>query len=303
MRNLRNVSVSDVLLMLLVIAGIVVVALIRGGSGAGGTDTFSSTDYRSGGYAAWYELMQREGVAVERFEHRPANLDASIDTLIAATPLVPAGADARRPPDIAALAQWVRRGGRLIALGDRRPLGGNAPRLVALRTPYGRGEIVSVRDPHPFDNALLARGGNARLAFRLATPRHAGGIVAFDEALHGAIVDRRWWQAIDVPERVALGGIALAALIALAGGALRLGPAVTMRAVREPASDEFIAAVAALYERTHARRPAIGLLASGARHASGAAVMQLRALAEQPAPTDRDLIASAVLARTIRENH
>jgi hypothetical protein len=301
MRALRRMRLSESVLALLVLAGIVLVAFLNGRAPAGGTDTFASTDYRSGGYAAWYELLQREGVNVERFERRPVNLDASIDTLIAAAPVVPAGADARRPADLGALAQWVRGGGRLITLGDDKPFAGKSPRLAGLRTPYGTGEIVSIADPHAFDNALLTKADNARLAYALALPRRAGGIVAFDEALHGTIVDRRWWQVIDVPQRVALGGIALAVLIALAGSALRLGPAVTLRAAREPASDEFVAAVAALYERTKSRRAAIALLAAGARHANGEAAAQLRLLAERPAPTDRDLIAGAVLARTIRE--
>jgi hypothetical protein len=292
---------GDVFPALLVLAGLVLVAALTGRSQTANTDTFASTDYRSGGYAAWYLLLQREGVAIERFEQRPADLDAGIDTLIAAAPVVPAGAAARGPADVAALAQWVQRGGRLITLGDARPFTGRGPQLAGVRTPYGRGEIVFVRDPHEFDNALLAHGDNARLAFELARPRRPGGSVAFDEGLHGTIVDRRWWQVLDVPLRVALGGVALAVLIALAGGALRLGPAVTLRVAREPASDEFIAAVAALYARAHARRAALALLAAGARHAGGEAVTQLRLLAERQSPTDRDLIAGAVLARAIRE--
>jgi hypothetical protein len=300
MRKFRGLGARDVLLLVLLLAGLAVVALLQA-PGSDGRDTFASTDYRSGGYAAWYELLQREGVAVERFEHRPADLSADIDTLIAAAPLVPASESARGPADVDALARWVRGGGRLIALGQRRPLAGEGPRLAALRTPYGRGEIVTIADPHPFDNAQIARFGNARLAYALAKPRRPGGIVAFDEALHGAIVDRRWWDVIGTPQRVALGGIALAVLVAIAGSMLRLGPAVTLRAAREPASDEFVAAVAALYARTKSRRAAIALLAAGARNASGDAVTQLRLLAERQSPTDRDLITSAALARTIRE--
>lgn len=300
MRTLRDLRAGDVWLALLVLAGLAVLAVLKSTPGGGGADTFAATDYRSGGYAAWYELLRREGVAVERFERRPAYLDANIDTLIAATPLTPLGAGVRGPADRAALARWVRAGGRLIALGA----GGLAlpgGRRDASSRPFGSGEIVSIRDPHPFDNALLTRGDNARRAYALAKPRRPGGVVAFDEALHGAIVDRAWWQAIDVPARVALGGVALAVVLALGGSALRLGPPVTLRAAREPASDEFVAAVASLYERTRARRAAIGLLAAGARHASGDAVTQLRALAERQTPSDRDLIASAVLARAIRE--
>jgi hypothetical protein len=300
MRGLGGLNARDALLLVLLLAGLAAVAFLQA-PGADGRDTFASTDYRSGGYAAWYELLAREGVAVERFEHRPAELSADIDTLIAAAPVIPASESARGPADVDALARWVRGGGRLIALGQRRPLAGAGPRLAPLRTPYGRGEIVTIPDPHPFDNGLITRADNARLAYALAKPRRPGGVVAFDEALHGAIVDRRWWNVIDVPQRVALGGTALAVLVAIAGSMLRLGPAVTLRSAREPASDEFVAAVAMLYERTKSRRAAIALLAAGAHNAGGDAVTQLRLLAERQSPTDRDLITSAALARTIRE--
>ncbi len=300
MRVLGGIRASDAILTLLVAAGVVFVALLNSRPQQGATDTFASTDYRSGGYAAWFTLLQREGVATERFERRPAELDAHIDTLIAAAPVVPAGADARRPPDLAALARWVREGGRLITLANDRPFGPSAPHFVAARTPYGRGVVVSVLDPRQFDNGLLARDDNARRAFLLARPRQPGGVVAFDEALHGTIVDRSWWRTLDVPQRVALGGIALAVLIALAGSALRLGPAVSLQPAREPASDEFIAAVAGLYQRNRARRAALALLAAGVHDAGGEAVMQLRALAERQSPDDRDLVAGAVLARAIR---
>jgi hypothetical protein len=298
MRKLRGLPPRDAILLVLALAGLALVAVLQA-PGGDGRDTFSTSDYRSGGYAAWYELLAREGIAVERFEHRPAELRAPIDTLIAAPPLAPAGVDARTAADRDALARWVRAGGRLIVLGERRPIAG--PRYAGLSTPYGRGEVVVVADPHPFDNALLTRADNARLAYALAKPRRAGGIVAFDEALHGALVDRRWWDVIGVPQRVALSGIALAVLAALIGSMLRLGPAVTLRAAREPASDEFVAAVAALYERAKSRRAAILLFAEGARSASGDAVQQLRSLAELQTPTDRDVIVSAALARAIRE--
>ncbi len=301
MPNVFGLRAGEWGLAALVLAGVVLAALLEVTPPGGGSDTFSSTDYRSGGYAAWYTLLQREGIAVERFERRPVELDRTIDTLIAANPVVPAGNDVRRPPDRAALARWVRAGGRLIALGARDPLAGSGPKIAGVRTPYGRGEIVVVPDAHPFDNALLARGANARRAYDLARPRRAGGIVAFDEALHGTLVDRRWWDVLSVPQRVALGGLALAVLLALIASTLRLGPAVALRAVREPASDEFVAAVAALYERSGSRRAALGLLAAGAANASGEAVDRLRALAARPRPTDRDLVAGAVLARTIRE--
>ena len=74
-----------------------------------------------------------------------------------------------------------------------------------------------------------------------------------------------------------------------------------MRETREPASDEFVAATASLYERSRARHAALALLAHGARNANDAAAMQLRELAEREAPDDRDVIAGARLARISRE--
>jgi hypothetical protein len=301
MPKVRSFRGSDVVLAVLVLAGIALVALLKNAAPEAGLDTFASTDYRSGGYAAWYALLEREGIAVERFERRPADLDPAIDTLIAAYPVAPAAANALRDADRSALARWVDDGGRLIVLGTEDPFAGNGPRLRGLSTPYGHGAIVAIRDPREFDNASITRGDNARLAFVLARPRTPGGVVAFDEGLHGTIVDRRWWDVIGTSQRVALGGIAVAVLIALIGGALRLGPPVTLRAVREPASDEFVAAVAALYARTGSRRAALQLLAAGAHGANGDAARELRLLAERQTPNDRDLIAGAALARSIRE--
>jgi hypothetical protein len=299
MAALRGLRRNDVVTAALVLAGIVFVALLKGAPPGSGRDTFAATDYRSGGYAAWFMLMAREGVSVERYERRPANLDASIDTLVDAYPAF-AVPSARGPADRAALAGWVHDGGRLVVLGANDPFAGNGPRLRGARTPYGRGEVVAVRNPYEFDNASIARGNNARTAYALARPRRTGGVVAFDEALHGTIVDRNWWNVIGAPQRVALGGIALAVVLALIGSALRLGPPIALRAVREPASDEFVAAVAALYARSGARRAALEMLAAGARNASGDAARELRLLAERQAPAERDLIAGAALARTIR---
>jgi hypothetical protein len=290
---------NDLVTAVLVLAGIVLVALLQPASRDPGRDSLAVTDYRSGGYAAWFALMSREGVSVERYERRPANLDASVDTLIAAYPSLTAPS-ARDPADRAALAEWVNDGGRLVVLGANDPFAGNGPRLRGARTRYGRGEIVAVRDPYQFDNASIVRGNNARAAYALALPRRSGGIVAFDEAVHGTIVERNWWNVIGAPQRVALGGIALAVLLALIGSALRLGPPVVLRAVREPASDEFVAAVATLYARGGARRAALALFAAGARNATGEAARDLRLLAERQTPSERDLIAGAVLARTIR---
>jgi hypothetical protein len=314
---------GDALRAALAVAGLTLVALLTKPPPAPALDTYSANDVRSGGYAAWEELLGREGVAVERFERRPIELDGTIDTLIdayGAAPL-PETTLLKRPAEYRArLAGAPLRarafGGaveRVTTFSPERFVRGNAASrtrtlladrggALVVRVPLGRGAIVYVSDPRLFANAALARDDNARLAYLLARPRLPGRIVAFDEALHGALLERGWLGALSVPVRVALAGSVLAILIALAGGALRLGPPVTLRATREPASDEFIAAVAALYRRAHARRAAIALLANDAGGPSETAV-QLRLLRERQSPSDADLIRSAALAHALRREH
>jgi len=81
-------------------------------------DSYSTLDSASGGYRAWYELLEREGAHVARFEERAAFLDRSIHTLIWADPLP---LDDRQTipseSDVQALENWVRGGGRLVYLG------------------------------------------------------------------------------------------------------------------------------------------------------------------------------------------
>jgi hypothetical protein len=81
-------------------------------------DSYSSYDAAGGGLRAWYEVLQREGLRVDRFERRPPFLDGSLDTLIWAEPL---SFDPRQQQntkaDVAALEAWVRGGGRLLYIG------------------------------------------------------------------------------------------------------------------------------------------------------------------------------------------
>ena len=90
-------------------------------------DTFSSYDAHSGGYRAWYELLAREGARVERFERRPAFLDDSVGTLIAAPNMTEyllrsqnTGDTTGAPQsiDFEAMRAWVKRGGHLIWVTD-----------------------------------------------------------------------------------------------------------------------------------------------------------------------------------------
>jgi hypothetical protein len=177
---------------------------------------------------------------------------------------------------------------------------------IVVRYPLGHGEVIAVADPVPFTNAQIARADNARLAYLIALPRRSAGVVAFDDAVHGALVDRPWYRALPVPVRVTLGLGALALLLALIGSALRGPPAMRLEPAREPTSAEFVAAVAALYERVGARSAARDILVHDALGSAGAAgastAVERLARAGGPVSSDADFLASAKLAHLVRKD-
>ena len=92
--------------------------------------------------------------------------------------------------------------------------------LVAVATP-GTGRAVLLADPSILHNRFLARADNAAFGLNLAGP--AGSEVYFAEGVHGygnetglAAIPTRW--------KVALGGLALAALVWMIAAGRRLGP-------------------------------------------------------------------------------
>ncbi|HEX3469005.1 MAG TPA: DUF4350 domain-containing protein [Candidatus Elarobacter sp.] len=327
-------------------------------------DTRASGDFGPTGYRGWYGLLEREGIAVERFRrHHDALGESGIDTLVVAFPSgsVPYDWNASERD---ALRGWVRRGGHLIDIGmtpsvDKNDLKGElvagvdaargpagalhgpwsayvhawpqrgneriAPlkgahvttlladrggRLV-VRYRYGRGTILSVADASVFENRALARADDARLAYLAGRPSAPGRAVAFDEAVRGDVVERAWYDALNAPELVALAILALAGLLWLAYGIVSLGPAVRLTAPREPTSEEFLDAVAALYGRARARGHARDALVADARRSleraprsaeTLALARRVDALAGEPVRDDAALLAVAQLARTAREN-
>jgi hypothetical protein len=216
------------------------------------------------------------------------------------------------------------RGARLITAAGKTPprapahvdtlLADRAGALV-VRYRYGRGEVLAVATGALFENRALGRADDARLAFLVAQPRPAGAkrraVVAFDEAVRGDVVEKAWYRALDAPELVALALAALAGLLWLLYGIVPLGPAVRLRAAREPTSEEFLDAVAALYERARARDHARDALVAEARRAleraprtaeNAALAQRVAAAAHEPLANDAALLAVAKLARTAREN-
>jgi hypothetical protein len=141
----------------------------------------------------------------------------------------------------------VERRGMRVLLDDGRG-------AVVVAYPFGRGRVTAVIDESLFTNAALARGDGARLAVALATPRRAAGSVDFDEAVHGHDVPERWWQIVPLPFAIALGVAGIAVLIAFAGAAMRLGPALLPETPENRTTGDFIDALASLFARGKAIR-------------------------------------------------
>ncbi len=329
--------------------------------------TRASADFSFGGYRAWYEMLAREGLRVERFRrHHDALGGSGVDTLVAAFPdptLPHQWGAAERD----ALRAWVRNGGRLVDIGltptvdkddakdESVALGDATEPLGALRGPwstlvtgvpnrgkyrlepisgkrfegtrievllrdragalvvryrYGRGEVIGVANAGAFENRALGAGDDARLAYLVAQPGRSGGVVAFDEAIRGDIVEKPWYKALTVPELVALALVGLAALLWIAYGIVPLGPAIRLRAPREPTSEEFVDAVASLYQRARARDHARQALLADARRALArspksatyrALAARIDAAQTDPLRDDAALVAVAGLARSARE--
>jgi hypothetical protein len=181
---------------------------------------------------------------------------------------------------------------------------------LVVRYRVGRGEVIGIATGTLFENRALGRGDAARLAFLAARPGH-GGVVAFDEAVRGDVVEKAWYRALDSAELVALAVAALAGVLWLLYGIIPLGPAVRLRQAREPTSEEFVDAVAALYERARARDHARDALVADARRRlelaprtaeNTALAKRVAAAATEPLANDAALIALAQLSRTARGN-
>lgn len=156
-------------------------------------DTRSSYDAASGGYRAWFELLQREGVRVERFERRPAFLDGSIDVYVLANETIGnaiAASQVERSPDTYndgdwfALAKWVKAGGHLVWLTDgiAQPDYLNAPDLAEKGPAHDDAVVVT---PSPLAANVRSVSGTSKLRVPFASggappiiADDTGGVVA-----------------------------------------------------------------------------------------------------------------------------
>jgi hypothetical protein len=108
---------------LAVVAGYIALAYMQAQqqrSAAPKVDTQSSYDASPGGYQGLYEVLQREGVRVERFERHAAYLDRSIGVLVISdvdfNP-VASGVLGLDAADLEAVGAWTKAGGTLLLVG------------------------------------------------------------------------------------------------------------------------------------------------------------------------------------------
>lgn len=271
----------------------------------GAIDPNARTAADLGALAAWV----RGGGRLVYLGHNAALADAETHALHLPFGLPTVGASgALRGPAAAVVQSLAGLGSNRMRLAEHRGTAvlADANGEIVVRYPLGRGEVIAVADPVPLTNAQIARADNARLAYLIGLPRRTGGVVAFDDGLHGALVDRPWYRALPVPLRLTLGVAAVALVLALIGSALRGAPAMRLEPAREPTSAEFIAAVAALYERIDARAAARDILVVDALAGAGAAgtgsAVERLARAGGPIASDADLLASAKLAHLVRKD-
>jgi Domain of unknown function (DUF4350) len=177
MKALRKLELRDVALLVVALALVAALAILRSQRQPVASATYSTYDASPSGYRAWYELLQRERVAVTRFEERPGFLDRSVEVLIVADP--PAlGSVGATEGDGVVLAAWVKAGGNMLFTGDgilaalmREDL--NLPRVSAdasgARANSGRVHAVAalagVTTVGPVTSArIVPRAGDAVLA-------------------------------------------------------------------------------------------------------------------------------------------
>ncbi len=151
--------------MVVCLAVIATIGIARDARRSAESSTFSTYDTGRNGYRALYEILQREGVPVARFERPLGLLDANGKTLVVSesggqVPIaVPAASSQMR-----ALAAFVTGGGRLVVLDS--DLGGGQDALVGLpRTMKTAARTVATRAAV---NAITAGVATVRGDFRTA---------------------------------------------------------------------------------------------------------------------------------------
>lgn len=146
---------------------------------------------------------------------------------------------------------------------------------VAVRVPFGEGEIVGVSDARLFDNETLRRGDNAVLALNLLVDDGSRGVL-FDEFHHGfgdgaqaGVTARLFAMLWTTWPGGALLVLLLAAIVRASGRVVRLGAPDPEPRPRRRALVEHADALGRLFEGARASRTALEILLAGVRRTAG----------------------------------
>jgi hypothetical protein len=120
----KRIPIVESVLLLLAIVVMAVVGILQAQRNHTAVESYSTYDSESGGFRAWYQLVEREGLRTGRFEERAAFLDRYTQALvIGASPISLDTLTAIAPGNGSTVASWVRDGGRLLVVGNG-PLAG-----------------------------------------------------------------------------------------------------------------------------------------------------------------------------------
>jgi hypothetical protein len=144
---------------------------------------------------------------------------------------------------------------------------GDAAGPLVLTQTYGKGHLFVVADGGLWSNANLGRSENARfLANLLAHYAPSGTSILFDEYHHGDAalsMDGSLWAVLGWPLQLALLQLVFAGLIVIGVVAIRFGAPLPLRLGTARTSGEYVASVAALYQRAGASATALDTLYRG----------------------------------------
>lgn len=239
----------DAAILVIALAVLVALGALRAASPQRGASVPSTYDTGPQGYAALYELLQRENVDVARYGFPLARLTPQMQALaIVGEPAIDAALHEKHAK--AAVRAWLKRGGRLVLIGV------NAKSLKDLGLQGTRG-VVAISDAARFDNAHLPKRGNALAAYRL----FAGSRVAFDEFPYGFVQGESFWDVLPAPVHWAVWVALAALLLAIAGANLPFAPAAVLERSVDRDSSEYLASLARLLARAGAARDVLVRLA------------------------------------------
>lgn len=133
--------------------------------------------------------------------------------------------------------------------------------IVAMTYPYGKGEMVAISAPGMFSNGNLSHDDNARFAVNVVGTH---GPVAFDERVHGYVIDKSFWSALPAPVHAAVWVVLALLILAAIGANVRFAPPLSLEAPDERDSSHYLNAVASLLARARAARSAVADFADDA---------------------------------------